>query len=218
MEGAVMARMLYADRRHAGRVLAQAAAEAGYAHQPTLLVLALPRGGVPVAAEVAKALRAPLDVLVVRKLGVPGHEEAAMGAIASGGLRWLNTSLVRRLGLSQDEVDAITQRELRELHEREQKYRGSRPRTELAGATVLLVDDGLATGSTMRVAVEAVRRQKPARVVVAVPVAPSDTVRALEKLADEVICPATPEPFQAVGQWYEDFTQVSDEEVRSLLG
>ena len=206
---------VYRDRRDAGRVLATSLR--AHAGRPDLLVLALPRGGVPVAAEVAEALHAPLDVFVVRKLGMPGHEEYAMGAIASGGVRVLDEQTVHRLGLSDDEVDAVTRAEQRELDRRERLYRDDRPMPELRGRTVILVDDGLATGSTMLAAVRAVRAQRPARIVVAVPTAAADTCDMLRDEADEVICADTPDAFRAVSLWYDDFSQTSDEEVRQLL-
>jgi predicted phosphoribosyltransferase len=206
---------VYRDRRDAGRVLATSLR--AHAGRPGLLVLALPRGGVPVAAEVAEALHAPLDVFVVRKLGMPGHEEYAMGAIASGGVRVLDEQTVHRLGLSDDEVDAVTRAEQRELDRRERLYRDDRPMPELRGRTVILVDDGLATGSTMLAAVRAVRAQRPARIVVAVPTAAADTCDMLRDEADEVICADTPDAFRAVSLWYDDFSQTSDEEVRQLL-
>ncbi|MGN6525933.1 MAG: phosphoribosyltransferase [Burkholderiaceae bacterium] len=209
-----MDRPLFQDRADAGRALARLLER--YAGRPDVVVLALPRGGVPVAFEVAAALRAPLDVLVVRKLGVPGHEEYAMGALAAG-VRVLDDALVRRLGLSPREVEAVVDAEQRELERRERLYRGEAPAPELAGRTVLVVDDGLATGSTMRAAVRAVRGRGPARVVVAVPVGAADTCAALRDEADEVACVASPEPFEAVGIWYEDFGQTGDDEVRALL-
>ncbi len=207
--------MLYRDRRHAGQVLAARLV-------PTLeradaIVLALPRGGVPVAFEVARALDAPLDLFLVRKLGVPGHEELAMGAIASGGVRVLNHDVVAHLRLGDATIDEVAAREETELQRREDAYRGDRPAALLHGRTVVLVDDGLATGSTMKAAVEAVRLRAPARVVVAVPVAATATCAELRRLADDVVCAATPEPFWAVGQWYDDFTQTTDDEVRDLL-
>jgi predicted phosphoribosyltransferase len=203
------------NRTDAGRQLAERLA--AYADRPDVLVLALPRGGVPVGYEVARALGAPLDVFLVRKLGVPGYEELAMGAVASGGVRVLNDEIVRGLGISEDEIDAAVARELQELGRRERLYRRSRPTPNVAGRTVILVDDGLATGATMRAAVAALRQQHPARIVVAVPTASPDTCEALKAEADDVICAMTPEPFFAVGHWYEDFTQTTDNEVRELL-
>lgn len=205
----------FEDRFEAGRVLAESLRS--YAHRPDVLVLALPRGGVPVGFEVARVLGVPLDVFLVRKLGTPGQEELAMGAIASGGVRILNREVIDELGISAEVLDAVTAAEQRELMRREQDYRQGRPAPELEGRTVLLVDDGLATGSTMRAAVAAVREHDPARVVVAVPVAPVDTCERFRREADEVVCVRTPEPFYAVGLWYENFGQTSDAEVRALL-
>jgi predicted phosphoribosyltransferase len=205
----------YRDRIDAGRRLAEKLR--GYAGRPKLIVLALPRGGVPVAFEVAKALDAPLDIFLVRKLGVPGHEELAMGAIASGGVRVLDTDLVERFGIPRDRIDAVTREEERELRRRERSYRGDRAPLDLRGRAVLLVDDGLATGSSMRAAIAAVRRLGPKEIVVAVPVAPAATCRDLAGLADDVVCVASPDPFLAVGRFYENFEQTTDEEVRDLL-
>jgi predicted phosphoribosyltransferase len=207
--------MFYEDRRHAGRSLARALSR--YEGRPNVVVLALPRGGVPVADEVAGALHAPLDVFVVRKLGFPGHDEFAMGAIASGGIRVLDLPLIRRYGISSEEVADVAAREEVELRRRERLYRGDGPRPPLAGRIVILVDDGLATGASMRAAVEAVRTQDPARIVVAVPVGPRETVRDLSRVADEVVCVATPDPFLAVGRFYANFDQTTDEEVFELL-
>jgi predicted phosphoribosyltransferase len=207
--------MQFQNRTHAGRLLARSLA--GYRNQPNVLVLGLPRGGVPVAYEVASALNAPLDVFIVRKLGVPGHEELAMGAIASGGVRFLNDSVVRQLHISQSTIDAVTKLESDEICRRERLYRGYRPELNVAGLNVILVDDGLATGSTMKAAIAALRRQYPARVIVAVPTAPSNTCHELEQDADEVICAVTPESFYSVGQWYEDFEQTTDSEVTDLM-
>jgi len=179
--------------------------------------LGLPRGGVPVAAEVADALPACLDVFTVRKLGVPGHEELALGAIASGGVRVLNPDVVESLGISQQQLDAVSARELEELQRREQTYRGDRPPVDVRERTVIVVDDGLATGATMRAATEALHRRGAAAIVVAVPIAPVQTVEMLRQQAREVVCPCTPEPFTAVGRWYRDFHPVSDDEVRELL-
>jgi predicted phosphoribosyltransferase len=205
----------FRNRTDAGRQLA--AKLAAYTNRPGVLVLALPRGGVPVACEVARALGAPLDVFLVRKLGVPGYEELAMGAVATGGVRVLNDEIVRGLGISDHEIDAAAARELQELARRERLYRGDRPLPDIAGRTVILVDDGLATGATMRAAIAAVRQQQPARIVVAVPTASPDTCEVLKAEADDVVCAMTPEPFLAVGHWYEDFTQTTDDEVRELL-
>ena len=208
--------MLFRDRLDAGRQLAERLTE--YADRPDVCVLALPRGGVPVAFEVARALHAPLDLFLVRKLGLPGHEELAMGAIASGGVRVLNEDLVRTLRVPQEDIDAVAAAEQRELERREHEYRDDRPAPDVRGRTVILVDDGLATGSTMRAAVAALRRQLPARIVVAVPVGAAETCADFSGEADEVVCARTPAPFHAVGLWYGDFAQTSDEEVRDLLG
>ena len=205
----------FRDRREAGRLLVPLVREMVAGED--VLILALPRGGVPVAAEIAEALGKPFDLLVVRKLGVPGHEEFAMGAIAGGGMWVLNDRLVSELGLSRGDVDAVIVRESRELERRERLYRGTRSRQEVAGRTVVVVDDGIATGSTMSAAVQLLRRQKAARIIVAVPVAPRDTVERLEEEADGVVVALEPEPFIAVGKWYEDFSQTSDEEVQALL-
>jgi predicted phosphoribosyltransferase len=205
----------FRNRTDAGRQLAEKLA--AYANRPDVLVLALPRGGVPVGFEVARELGAPLDVFLVRKLGVPGYEELAMGAVATGGVRVLNDEIVRGLGISEHEIDAAAARELQELARRQRLYRGDRPLPDIAGRTVILVDDGLATGATMRAAIAAVRQQQPARIVVAVPTASPDTCEALKAEADDVVCAMTPEPFLAVGHWYEDFTQTTDDEVRELL-
>jgi putative phosphoribosyl transferase len=182
-----------------------------------VVVLALPRGGVPVGFEVAKALNAPLDVFVVRKLGLPGQEELAMGAIASGGARVLNRDLIRALNIPEEVLDEVTREEQRELERREREYRDGRPPIDVRGKTVILVDDGLATGSSMRVAVLALKQKQPEQVIVAVPVAPADSCAEMQSVADKVVCAVTPQPFWGVGQWYEDFSQTSDEEVRELL-
>jgi putative phosphoribosyl transferase len=205
----------FRDRVEAGRVLASHLAH--YAGRPDVLVLALPRGGVPVGYEVARALGAPLDVFLVRKLGVPGHEELAMGAIASGGVRVLNEDVVAALDIPQAAIEAAAEREAQELARREREYRDGRPAPNVRGRTVLLVDDGLATGSTMRAAVAALRRLQPAAIVVAVPTAAFETCAELRPLVEEVVCASTPHPFRAVGLWYDDFSQTSDEEVRGLL-
>lgn len=205
----------FPNRRVAGRYLAGRLAV--YANREDVLVLALPRGGVPVAYEVAKDLRAPLDVFVVRKLGVPGHEELAMGAVASGGVSVLNKRVVEGLQIPPAAIEAVAAKERQELARRERLYRGDRAPLDARGRTVLLVDDGLATGSTMKAAVAALRDQQPASIVVAVPVAAEDSCAELRGLADEVVCAVTPEPFYAVGVWYEDFGQTSDDEVRALL-
>jgi predicted phosphoribosyltransferase len=205
----------FRDRVEAGRLLAETLRE--YANRDDVVVLALPRGGVPVGFEVAKALKAPLDVFVVRKLGVPEHEELAMGAIASGGVRVLNRELIRALGIPDEAVEQITREEQRELERREREYRDGREPIDVRGRTVILVDDGLATGSSMRVAVLALKQKEPAQIVVAVPVAPRDSCVEMESVADRVVCAVTPEPFWGVGQWYTDFSQTSDDEVRELL-
>lgn len=205
----------YANRTEAGQVLADALTH--LRGQPDVVVLALPRGGVPVAFEVARELNAPLDIFLVRKLGVPGHEELAMGAIATGGVRVLNPGVVQALGIEPEAIDEVAGRERRELDRREREYRGDRPEPELAGRTAVLVDDGLATGSTMRAAATAVRQQNPGKLIVAVPVAAPDTCEEFRAEVDEIVCPRTPEPFHAVGLWYEDFSQTTDEEVRELL-
>jgi putative phosphoribosyl transferase len=210
-----MAEPLFRDRRDAGRLLAFHLM--AYANRSDLLVLALPRGGVPVAYEVARALHAPLDLFLVRKLGVPGHEELAMGAIASGGVRVLNDEVIRMAGITPDVIDLVTRAEQQELARREEAYRGTRPHPEIGGRIVILIDDGLATGSTMRAAVKAIRKQGPARVIVAAPIAAVETCEDLRAEVDEIICVRTPEPFFGVGLWYEDFSQTTDEEVRQLL-
>lgn len=207
--------MIYRDRIEAGKRLAERLAD--YAYRPDVLVLALPRGGVPVAFEVAHALRAPLDIFLVRKLGVPGHEEFAMGAIATGGVRVLNEDVVNYLRIPGEVIDAVAADELRELERRERAYRGERLAPDVKGKTVILVDDGLATGSTMRAAAAALRQQQPARIVVAVPVSAPQTCDEYRMGVDEIVCAVTPEPFYAVGQWYSDFSQTTDEEVRELL-
>ena len=208
-------RTQFRDRTEAGKMLAKSLAK--YANRPGVLVLALPRGGMPVAFEVAQALNAPLDVFVVRKLGVPGHAELAMGAIASGGVRVLNKSVVDPLGISDDVIDAVAERELRELERRERAYRNHRPPLDVRGRTVILVDDGIATGSTMRAAVQALRQLKAGRVVVASPTAALSTADEMKPEVDEFFAVMTPANFAGVGQWYEDFSQTTDEEVRELL-
>lgn len=205
----------YANRTDAGRRLATYLSK--YAGRRDVIVLALPRGGVPVGHEVAQALNAPLDVFVVRKLGLPWQEELAVGAIASGGAVVLNDDVVRISGITRDQLDRVTRAEEAELHRREQQYRGDRAFPDLRGKTVILVDDGLATGATMRAAVEALRREGPSSVVVAVPVAASETCQRLQSIADDVICAMTPDPFEAVGLWYDDFSQTTDAEVQDLL-
>ena len=205
----------FLNRTDAGRRLA--ATLSAYASRPDVIVLGLPRGGVVVAYEVARVLGVPLDVFIVRKLGVPGHEELAMGAIASGGASVLDKALVRELRVSEREIRAVIAAEQRELERREREYRGDRPPPDIAGRTVILVDDGLATGASMRVAVAALKQEHPGRLVVAVPIAPPETCDALRREADDVVCAVTPEPFYAVGLWYEDFTQTTDTEVHDLL-
>jgi len=206
--------ILFRDRRDAGRALARRLSS--YAGRTDVTVLALPRGGLPVASEIARALDLPLDVFLVRKLGVPGHEELAMGAIASGGARVLDFEVMRAYRVSEEDVARVTDAQRRELDRREIAYRADRPPLDLKGRTIILVDDGLATGSSMRAAVAALGPLSPARVV-AVPVAPRSTVFSLERVADEVVCLEMPEPFLAVGMFYEDFEQTSDEQVRDLL-
>jgi predicted phosphoribosyltransferase len=210
-----MVRLPFRDRYAAGRELA--ARLAGYANRSDVLVLGLPRGGVPVAFEVARALAAPLDVFLVRKLGVPGREELAMGAVASGGVRVLNQDAVRALHIPADVIAAVAAREEAELARRAQLYRGDWPPPDVRGRTVILVDDGLATGATMYAAATALRQQQAARIVAAAPVAAHEACTELRDVADEVVCVAMPEPFHAVGLWYEDFAQTSDQEVRELL-
>ncbi|PYJ05131.1 MAG: phosphoribosyl transferase [Verrucomicrobia bacterium] len=205
----------FANRTEAGRLLAEKLVN--YAGRADVIVLGLPRGGVPVAFEVAQRLGALLDVFIVRKLGVPGFEELAAGAIASGGVRVLNEDVMRAIPHADEAINAITARETAELERREQIYREGRPPPELRDRIVILVDDGLATGATMRAAVKALRERGAAKIVVAVPVGPPDTCHELEERADETICLSTPEFFQAVGQYYEDFSQTSDEDVRELL-
>lgn len=207
--------MKFKDRTEAGQVLARSLA--AYANLPDVVVLALPRGGVPVAFEVAKALNAPLDVFLVRKLGVPGQSELAMGAIASGGVRVINQDIVRSLSLSDAVIDKVAVNEQQELKRREGLYRDDRPVPVLRGRTVIIVDDGLATGATMRAAKEAIGQQQPARIVVAVPISSPETCKDLSAEVDEIICVKTPQPFNSVGLWYEDFPQTTDAEVRDLL-
>jgi putative phosphoribosyl transferase len=204
----------FKDRAEAGRILANRLTK--YADQKPI-VLGLPRGGVPVAFEVAKALKAPLDVYVVRKLGVPGHEELAMGAIASGDVRVLNKPVVEDLGISEEAIETETRKEQEELKRRELLYRGKRPPLDVSNRTVVLVDDGIATGSTIKAAIAALKKQKAGRIVVAVPVAPASTIDELKTEVDEVVCVSTPEFFYAISLWYDEFLQTSDEEVRELL-
>jgi putative phosphoribosyl transferase len=205
----------FPNRAEAGRVLGLKLSK--YAGREDVIVLGLPRGGVPVAYEVARALRVPLDVFIVRKLGVPGFEELAVGAIASGGVRVLNEEVANALPNRDQIIEAVTERETAEVERREREYRDGRRAPELPGKTVILIDDGLATGATMRAAVRALRQRGVAKIVVAVPVGPPDTCKEFEDEADEVVCASAPEFFQAVGQYYEDFSQTSDEEVRELL-
>lgn len=205
----------YTNRREAGAELARRLEH--LAHRNDLVVLALPRGGVPVGYEVARALGAPLDVFLVRKLGLPGHRELAMGAIASGGVRVLNDDVVAWYRVPESIIDEAAREEQAELERRERVYREGRPAVELADRVVLLIDDGLATGSTMKAAVQAVRARRPSRIVVAVPVGAADTCRAFQAIADEVVCARVPDRFNAVGQWYRDFSQTTDDEVRALL-
>lgn len=205
----------FEDRHEGGRVLAGALSR--YAEQPEVTVLALPRGGVPVAAEVARALGAPLDVFVVRKLGVPGHEELAMGAIASGGVRVLNEDVLATVGIPEREIERVSAQELEALEAQERAYRGGRGPLDARGRTAILVDDGLATGATMRAAIAALRRLGAAAIVVAVPTGPRETCETLAREVDDVVCASTPDPFTAVGLWYRDFAPVSDDEVRALL-
>lgn len=205
----------FKDRRAAGRILARELS--AYAGRSDVLVFALPRGGVPVAYEVALALNASLDIFIVRKLGLPGHEELAIGALASGGIRVLNEDIVHALNISEKMIDLVAEQELEELRRREHSYRGDRPALDARDKTIILVDDGLATGASMRAAVTGVRTQNPARIVIAVPTAAPETRQAFEFEVDEIVCVMTPEPFMGVGRWYEDFSQVSDEEVRVLL-
>jgi len=207
--------LIFQDRTDAGQRLAVRLKK--YANRPDVLVLALPRGGVPVAYEVAKQLGAPLDIFLVRKLGVPGHEELAMGAIASGDVRVINEDIVSYLRIPEEVIDSIAEREQQELERREQSYRVDRPPPDLNGRVVILIDDGLATGSTMRAAAAALRKQDPARIVVAVPVSSPETCNEFRSEVDEIVCAVTPEPFRGVGMWYHDFSQTTDEEVRELL-
>ncbi|HWF40172.1 MAG TPA: phosphoribosyltransferase [Candidatus Acidoferrales bacterium] len=203
------------DRREAGRLLAGKLSK--YAGRNDVVVLGLPRGGVPVAFEIAKTLRAPLDVFVVRKLGVPGQEELAMGAIASGGILDINEDVVRQLHIPARIIEDAARKEDHELQRRESEYRDGRAAIDVRGRTVILVDDGLATGSSMRAAALALKKKQPSQIVVTVPVAPRETCAEFESIVDEVLCAITPESFRAVGEWYEDFSQTTDEQVRSLL-
>jgi putative phosphoribosyl transferase len=207
--------MLFQNRTIAGQVLAQKLLD--YANRSDVIILALPRGGVPVAFEVAQTLNAPLDVLVVRKLGVPEQEELAMGAIASGGVRIINEHIINLVNISEDKIARVAAQEERELERRERLYRGDRPELDLQERIVILVDDGLATGATMWAAVASVRRQHPVKIVIAVPVAASTTCQELQVAVDEIVCAATPDPFYSVGLWYKDFPQTTDDQVRQLL-
>jgi putative phosphoribosyl transferase len=213
MEGC--AAMAFKDRSEAGRLLATRLS--AYANRPDVVVLALPRGGVPVAFEVAQALNAPLDVFVVRKLGVPGHEELAMGAIATNGVRVINNDVVLALGISAQEIDRVAEMEQKELERREHAYRGDQPTLNVGGRTVIIVDDGLATGASMRAAVAALRQMQPQRIVVAVPTAADETCQQFRDEVDEIVCATTPQPFYGVGLSYESFSQTSDAEVHALL-
>jgi putative phosphoribosyl transferase len=214
--GANLMILPYKNRSEAGRELADALQP--YANRPDVLVLALPRGGVPVAYQVAQRLNAPMDLMLVRKLGLPGHEELAMGAIATGGIRVLNAEVIQGLGISEAQIEQVAAVEVQELRRRERIYRDDRPIPDVQDRCIFLIDDGLATGASMQAAIAGLRQQRPAEIVVAVPVAPPDMVASLRQQADAVICPATPEPFFGVGLWYADFAQVTDAEVRELLG
>ena len=205
----------FKDRRDAGRKLAQKLT--AHAGKPNTLILALPRGGVPVAYEVALALNAPLDIFIVRKLGLPEREELAIGAIATGGVRVLNRDIIRMLGIPEEVINFVAKRELQELDRRERLYRGDRPAPDVRDRTVILIDDGLATGASMRAAIAGLRAQHPARLVVAVPTAAEDVCEAFRPEVDEIVCAITPEPFYGVGRWYDNFAQTTDEEVRVLL-
>ena len=207
--------MIFRNRQEAGRELAARLAK--YANREDVLILGVPRGGVPVAFEVATALHLPLDVFVLRKLGVPGHEELAFGAIGSGGARILNADIVSELGISELDISAATKEQTAELERREQLYRGNRPPFHVHGQTVILVDDGIATGASLRAAIHAIRKMRPAAIVVATPVAPRETCNHLRPEVDELICVQIPEPFYGVGEFYRDFSQVSDEQVVELL-
>ena len=207
--------MYFRDRIEAGHMLAQRLQ--AYRNGSDVLVLGLPRGGVPVAYEAARELNVPLDVFIVRKLGVPGHEELAMGAIATGGVRVLHQAVIRELGIPQEIIDRVTESEAKELERRQHLYRSDKPLPAVQGRIVIIIDDGLATGSTMKAAVAALRQQQPMRLVVAVPTAPAETCKELQQMADEVVCVVTPEPFYAVGGSYVDFRQTTDEEVRDLI-
>src|SRR5215211_8526330 len=205
----------FKDRRDAGRKLARKLS--AYAGQPNILILALPHGGVPVAYEVALALNAPLDIFLVRKLGLPGREELAVGAIATGGVRVLNSDIIRMLSIPDEVINVVARRELQELQRREKLYRGDRPAPDVRDRTIILIDDGLATGASMRAAVSGLRAQHPARIVIAVPAAAQEVCETFRSEVDGVVCAITPEPFYGVGRWYENFSQITDEEVRILL-
>ncbi len=205
----------FKDRRDAGKILARDLS--AYAGCSDLIVFGLPRGGVPVAYEVALALNAPLDIFIVRKLGLPGQEELAIGAIASGGIRVLNEDIIQALNIPEELINVVARQEMQELQRREQNYRVDRPALDPHDRTVIIVDDGLATGASMRAAVAGLRARHPARIVIAVPTAASETCAALEFAVDEIVCAMTPEPFLGVGRWYEDFSQITDEEVRAFL-
>ena len=206
---------LFKDRRDAGRKLAEKLT--AYADRPDVIVLALPRGGVPVAYEVSMALNAPMDIFLVRKLGLPGHEELAIGAIASWGIRVLNEEIIRTLGVDRNIINMVARQEQQELERREQKYRGDRPPIDIMDKTVILVDDGLATGASMRAAVAGLRTQNPSRIIAAVPTAAPEVCAAFESEVDEIICATTPQPFYGVSRWYRDFSQTTDMEVQLLL-
>jgi putative phosphoribosyl transferase len=207
--------MLFKDRADAGRRLAEELS--GYSGRTDVIVLGLPRGGVPVAFEVAKGLKAPLDIFLVRKLGAPGQKELAMGAIAPGRVRVLNRDVVQALNISDEIIEAIAAEEQQELERRERAYRGDRPKPDVRGRTLILVDDGLATGASMRAAVIALRGQEPAGIIVAVPTAAPETCEALKDEVDEIVCVLTPQPFLGIGASYEEFSQMTDEEVRELI-
>lgn len=205
----------FKDRRQAGRILARKLS--AYAGQTDVIILALPRGGVPVAYEVAIVLNAPLDIFLVRKLGLPGREELAIGAIASGGIRVLNEDIIRALSIPEEVINIVAKRELEELQRREQRYRGNRPAPDVRDRQVILIDDGLATGASMRAAVVGVRAQHPSRIVIAVPAAAPEACNAFLYEVDEMVCGMTPEPFYGLSRWYENFSQTTDEEVRMFL-
>ncbi len=205
----------YPNRQAAGKILAHALQ--AYANRPNVIVLALPRGGVPVAFEVAKSLNVPLDIFIVRKLGVPGHEELAMGALAMGGTIVFNDDVIKSLSISKQAIDHVIQEETKELQRRELNYRGQKPFPTLREKTIILIDDGIATGATLRAAIKALYQQKPASIVVAVPVAERTTSKKIASLVNKLVCPLITDDFYAVGQYYDDFSQTTDEEVRVLL-